>query len=270
MDERVLERMVSRSGTALRNGQALAFSFGGVLFTAIIWIVLRATLGGITGVFHLPILFVSICLASLPLACIIVPLSSWCMSVRSGHPSLPFHAILRQRWRESVALLLFALCCSVLELLLGVAAALWCGIEAIPVFGTGVYLLFSWIPAIITLLMGVTLACYAITLFSIGTILSRASYIETTEFWAGLPKILAEEWAIRIKLFVVSAIPSIILYFATTTWTMKGLPQSAEFCASLFRVIVFSGLEAPLFMFLIHMAVETDRYIQWLSSRRIG
>ena len=270
MDERVLERMVARSVRTMKSSSALALAASSVLLTAIFWITLQAVFGGICGVFRLPMFFLTASCAILPIALVIVPLASWCLSIRSGHEALPLHEAIRQRWKHSVALFLYAFCVAVGELLMGVFVAVWCGIEAIPVFGGAVYLFLSWVPTVITLLMGCILFLHVIVLFVVGTILAQTPTLERKGLLSEIFVLLCREWVIRGKLLFVGVVPSAILYGATTIWTMKGLPQGIEFSASIFRAAAFSVLEAPLFLFLIHMAVEADRYIQWLFSRRIG
>ena len=226
-------------------------------------------LGGIGGVFRIPLFFLTISFSSLPLSFFIVPLASWSLRARSGHTPLPLNEAIHQQWKHIIALFLFTLSCAVVELILGIAIALWCGLESIPVFGAALYLFFSWIPTVLTLLMGSWFFVYVMLLFPIGVALAQAESIENAGFWLELPRSLKIEWVIRLKLFFLGIIPSVIFYAASTTWTMKGLPQSVEFCASIFRMMAFSGIEAPLFLFLIHMTVEADRYVLWLSSRRI-
>lgn len=269
MDERVLERMVARSVRTVKSSGALALAAGSVFVTAIFWIVLRVLLGGIGGVFRLPMVFLTASVSLLPVILIIVPLSSWCLSVRSGHEPLLLHEGLHQRWKHSAALFLYGLFVAVCELFLGVFVAVWCGIEAIPVFGPAVYLFFSWVPTVVTLLMGVLLFLHLIVCLSAGPMLAQTPTIEQKGLFATIPMLLRRDWVQRIKFLIVGSIPTIVLYCATTIWTMKGLPQGVEFCASIFRAAAFSILEAPLLLFLIHMAVEADRYIQWLASRRV-
>ncbi len=268
MDERVLERMVARSGRTVQSSGAIALCASGVFLTAIFWIVLRVVLGGIGGVFHLPMVFLTASFALLPAVAVIPPIASWSLSARSGHESLPLHEAVHQRWKQSVALFLYALCVAVVELLLGVAVAVWCGIEAIPVFGGAVYLFFSWVPSIITLVMGIILFLHILVLFSVGTILAVTA-VEQKGLFSEILVLLRREWVLRVKLLFIGSIPSVILYGATTIWTMKGLPTGIEFSASIFRAAAYSIFEAPLLLFWIHIAVEADRYIQWVSIRRV-
>ena len=269
MDERVLERMIARSGSAMKGSSALVLASGGVFLASIFWIVLRLLLGGIGGVFRAPLFFLTSSFSLLPLALVIVPIASWCLSARSGTATLPLNEVVYHRWKQAVGFFLYALFIAVVELLLGIAVALWCGLEAIPLFGAAVYLFFSWVPAIITLIMGILLVLHVFVLVAAAASLAQSPSIDQKQMWAELPGILRQEWSLRVKCVFVGALPSIILYFASSTWIMKGLPQTLEFCSSIFRMAAFSAIEAPLFLFLIHMAVEADRYIHWLSSRRV-
>jgi len=270
MDERVIERMVARSGQTMKNSSALALAGGSIFVTAIFWAVLRVLLGSVGGVFRLPLFFLTASFAILPTVLVFVPLAVWSLTIRSGHEGISLHEVIRERWKHSVALFLYALCVAVVELLFGVAVAVWCGIEALPVLGSAVYVFFSWIPTVITLVMGIVLFLHSIILFVAATTLAQTPRLEQKGLLSEISMVLGHEWVLRLKFLILGVIPSLILYSATTMWTMKGLPQGVEFCASIFRAAAFSALEAPLFLFLIHMAVEADRYIQWLSSRRVG
>ncbi len=270
MDERVFERMVARSGRTMRSSAALAFAASSLFVSAIFWLILRVFLGGFTGVFRLPMLFLTAAFALLPVVLAMVPLAVWCLSMRFGHELMPFHEILQQRWKHSVALFFYALSVAIVELLLGVLIAVWCGIEAIPVFGSAVYLFFSWVPGILTLLMGGILALHILILLTVAAILAQTPAIERKGLFSEICGLLVRDWALRLKLLILGMMPTIIFYLATPTWTMKGLPQGIEFAASIFRAAAFSVFEAPLLLFMIHIAVEADRYIQWLSARRMG
>jgi hypothetical protein len=270
MDERVLERMIARSVRTIKSPPALMLC-GSIMFVStLFWIVLHLLLGRIGGVFHMPIVFVISSFAVLPIALIIPPLAAWCLSVRSGYEALPLNEVMQQRWKHSVALFLYALGFSVGEVLLGVIVALWCGIEAIPLFGSAVYIFFSWVPTLVIILMGVLLCLHILLLFVVGTILAQTPILEQKGLVSDILAYVRKDWFLRLKFLSAGFFPSVIYYSAITIWTMKGLPQGIEFCASIFRGIAFSAIEAPLFLFLIHMAVEADRYIQWLSSRRVG
>ena len=270
MDERLLERLIGRSSNAIRHPCALGLAFAGLVLSALAWVILRTMLSGIGGLFRVPALLLTASFSVLPLAVVIVPIATWYLQTRAGHTHIPLDETLRHRWRHAVALFLCGLGCATFELVLGIAVAIWCGLEAVPVFGPTLYLFFSWIPTVITLLMGLFLALSWIVLLYVGTALAQTPTAEDKEFWRQLPTTLPIEWLIRLKLVLLGALPSIIWFWASTTWTMKGLPVSVEFCASLFRLLIFSAIEAPLFLFLIHMTVEADRYASWLSSRRVG
>ena len=270
MDERVLERMVARSVRTIKSPPALMLS-GSIMFVStLFWIVLHLLLGRVGGVFHMPIIFVISSFAILPIALVITSLAAWCLSVRSGHEALPLHEVMQQRWKHSLALFLYALGFAVGEVLLAVIVAIWCGIEAIPLFGSAVYIFFSWVPTLIIILMGALFCLHVLLLFVAATILAQAPILEQRGLVSDMLAYIRKEWFLRLKFLFVGFFPSVIYYSAITIWTMRGLPQGIEFCASIFRGIAFSAIEAPLFLFLIHMAVEADRYVQWLSSRRVG
>lgn len=269
MDERVLERMITRAKRSITDSSTLPLAAGSIFLSAIFWIILRMLLGGIGGVFHLPLLIIAASFTLLPLSLVFVPLALSSLGARSGHEMLPFTETIKQQWKSSVALFLYAFAIAIVQLLLGVIVAVWCGIEAVPVLGTVVYLFFSWVPTVLTLLMGIAFVIHIILLLTLAPYLAENPSIELRKVASELRSILTREWLLRIKLLCIGIIPSAIFYSVCAVWTMKGLPQSIEFCASIFRVAAFSIIEAPLFMFLVHMAVEADRYTQWLSSRRV-
>jgi hypothetical protein len=254
----------------MKSSSAWVMAACSIFLTAIFWIVLRVLLGGLGSVFRIPMMIMTASFAMLPLAAVIIPLAAWSLSVRSGHESMPLHQIVLQKWKHATALFLYALGIAICELLLGVVVAVWCGIEAIPVFGGAIYLFFSWVPTIVTLFMGILLFLHCVILLSVGAMLAQVPSIEQQGLFSEIKTALCRDWVIRFKLLFLGTIPTIIFYSATTIWTMKGLPRGIEFCSSIFRSAAFSALEAPLFLFLIHMAVEADRYIQWLSTRRVG
>lgn len=270
MDERVFERMIARSGRTMRHSGALALAASTVFVSATFWIILRVVLGGFGGVFRLPMVFLTAAFSLLPLSLVIVPLAAWCLGLRSGHEMVSLNDAIYQRWKQAAALFLFALAVAFVELLLGVFIAVWCGVEAIPIFGSAVYLFFSWLPTVLTLLMGIILVLHVFVLLAAGTMLAQIPSIEQKGLVAEIMGHLAEEWLLRFKILAIGMLPIVVLYGAATTWTMRGLPQGIEFAASIFRAAAFSVFAAPLFLLVIHMAVEADRYVQWLSSRRVG
>jgi hypothetical protein len=270
MDERLLERLITRSCTSVWHPGAFVLSFSSLVFSALIWATLRTLIAGIEGILRAPLFFLTASISLLPIALVIVPLATWYLGSRSGQTPFPFDETVRRRWKHSIALLLCAVGCVAVELVFGLCIAIWCGLEAIPLIGLPLYLVFSWIPTVLTLLMGLWFALACIIVLFIGASLAQTPSAETVEFWTQMPHALPIEWLIRFKLMLIGIIPSAIWYVACISWTMVGLPSSVEFCASLLRMLVFAAIEAPLFLFLIHMTVEADRYVTWLSSRRMG
>ena len=93
MDERVLERMVSRSVRTIQNFRALALAAIAVFAASIFWVTLHVLLGGIGGIFRLPMVFLIASFSILPAVLSIIPLASWCLSARFGHEALPFRRL---------------------------------------------------------------------------------------------------------------------------------------------------------------------------------
>jgi hypothetical protein len=268
MDERIFERTIQRSAEAVRDSGLVLFSSASVFVATLFWTVLRAIFGQIGGIMHVPLLSICATISLLPLSLAIVPIASRYLRARTGEEPLSMQDLLHQHWKHLVALLLLNIGAIVAEVGLGIIVGLWCGLESIPVIGTAIYILSSWMPTLLIFFMVTGLFFSGATLVSLGATLAQNPPIEQKSFWAGLLLHARNHWLARLRLLFVGLIPLIVLFCVAISWTMKGVPRSVEFCASFFRVGVFSLVGGPLLMFFVHMAVEADRYVQWLTSRK--
>jgi hypothetical protein len=217
---------------------------------------------------HLPLMCISAAISLLPLSVLILPIASRYLQSRTGAEPFSVQEILQQRWKHVAALFALTIGLVVCEVALGILVGLWCGFESIPVVGTALYILTSWVPTLIMFFMLAGLILAGAALASTGAAVAQHPAIEQKSFWVELSAHLTNHWLSRIKLLLLGLIPLIVLYCVAIAWSMKGVPQSVEFCASFFRVGVFSLVGGPLFMFFVHMSVEADRYVQWLTSRK--
>lgn len=268
MDEKIFERTIQRSAIAVPHSGLILFSSAGVFITTLFWTVLRAIFGQIGGVMHIPLLSICAAISLLPLSLIILPIASRYLRARIGEEPLSMQNLFHQHWKHLVALFLLSIGVVVAEVGLGILVGLWCGLESIPVIGTALYILSSWMPTLIIFFMVVGVLLAGAALMSLGAALAQNPSIEQKSFWIELVAHVRNHWLARLKLLLIGLIPLIVLYCIAISWTMKGAPRSVEFCASFFRVGVFSLVGGPLFMFFVHMAVEADRYVQWLTSRK--
>ena len=90
MDERVLERMVTRSYTTVRNLRALALSATGIFIAALIWVSFQPLFRPITAELHIALLFLTLSVGSIFWAPLISPLVHSSLSQRADVPSLYF------------------------------------------------------------------------------------------------------------------------------------------------------------------------------------
>ena len=268
MDEQIFERTIQRSTTAVPHSGLILFSAAGVFIATLFWTVLRAIFGQIGGVMHIPLLSICAAISLLPFSLIILPIASRYLRTRVGNEPLSMQALFHQHWKHLVALFLLSIGVVVAEVGLGILVGLWCGLESIPVVGTALYILSSWMPTLIMFFMVVGVFLEGALLLSLGASLAQNPSIEQKSFWLELVAHMRSHWFARLKLLLIGLIPLAVLYCVAISWTMKGAPRSVEFCASFFRVGVFSLVGGPLFMFFVHMAVEADRYVQWLTSRK--
>ncbi len=271
MDERVLERMVTRSYTTVRNIKALALSSVGIFVAVLIWLSLQPLFRPVESELHIAILFLTLSIGSIVWAPMISTLVSLSLSRRSGEEEPSILALFRSQYKQMGLLASQSLVISLLQLVIVLFIGLWKGIEAIPVIGTVLFVLFSWLPAILS---GVSLILFVFHLLSLFT--ARISLAEgsvnpdLTKPWTHWPKEIFSDWAIRLKVVLLGLAPLLVFCIAAILWP---IPMFEEVLASLtliFRAASFSILASPLFLFAIHMAVESDRYTQWLSTRRVG
>jgi hypothetical protein len=268
MDERIFENTIERSSAAIPHSGLILLSSFGVFMTALFWIVLRAIFVQVGGVMRLPLLCVSAAVCLLPLSLLVLPVASRYLRSRAGKEPLSTQEFFQQHWKHVAALFLLAMSIIVGEVALGVLSGLWCGFESIPVVGTALYILSSWVPTLLVFFMAVGVLIATAGIASLGAALAQNPPIEQKSFWVELLSHMRCHWLARLKLLLIGLIPLIALYFIAISWTMKGVPRNVEFCASFFRVGVFSLAGGPLFMFFVHMSVEADRYVQWLTSRK--
>lgn len=268
MDERVLERIVARSLSTIKQSGMIALSIGGVFTATLFWVILRALFGKIEGVLHFPLLCMAASVTIVPLALIALPIASRYVHHRSNTTPPPLVEFFQHHWKSLLIIFGGALATVIIELALTVVVALWCGFESLPVVGTALYIISSWVPTLIILLMATTLTISSLLLVSLSAALAQTAFIEHKTIWFDMTRRLRQGWVCRVKLILLGTLPSALLFAVATSWTMKGAPQNVEFCASLFRVAAFSVVGAPLFIFFVHMAVESDRYVQYLISRR--
>jgi hypothetical protein len=268
MDERIFERTIERSARATPRSGMILFSSAGIFGSTLFWIILRAIFAQIGGVMRLPLLCICGSVSLLPLSLLVLPIASRYLRSRRDEPPLSMQAFFRQHWKHVTALFLLAIGVIIGEVALGVLAGLWCGFESIPVVGTALYILSSWVPTLLVFFMIAGVLASGTALASLGAAIAQNPYIEQKSFWIELRAHIRSHWLARTKLLMIGLIPLVVLYCIAISWTMKGVPQNVEFCASFFRVGVFSLAGGPLFMFFVHMSVEADRYVQWLTSRK--
>lgn len=268
MEERIFERTIERSWSAIPGSGLMLLSSTGVFMATLFWIVLRAIFGQVEGVMRLPLFCICAAICLLPISLVLLPIASRYVRHRAGEEPLALQEFFRLHWKHAAALFLLATGVVVGEVALGILAGLWCGFESIPVVGTALYILSSWVPTILVFFMAVGVLLAGAALMSLGAALAQNPAIEQKAFWVELFSHLRCHWFARLKLLIVGFIPLIVLYAVAISWTMKGVPRSVEFCASFFRVGIFSLAGGPLFMFFVHMAVEADRYVQWLTAHK--
>ena len=267
MEERIFERIVTRSTAAISQSGLVLLSSTGVFIATLFWIILRAIFFQVGGVMRLPLVCICAAFCLLPLSLLVLPIASRYLRSRTGKEPLTMQEFFRQHWKHIAALFLLAMGAVIGEVALGIVAGLWCGFESIPVVGTALYILSSWVPTFLVFFMAAGVLSAGAALASLGAALAQNPAIEQKAFWTELFSHLRCHWLARLKLLVIGLIPLILLYGVAISWTMKGMPKSIEFCASFFRVSVFSLVGGPLFMFFVHMSVEADRYVQWLTSK---
>jgi hypothetical protein len=268
MEERIFERTIERSATAIPHSGLVLFSSAGVFVATLVWTVLRAAVGQIGGVMHLPIVSICAAISLLPLSLLILPIASRFLHARTGEEIFSLQKFFHQHWKHLVALFFLAMGVAVGEVALGILVALWCGLESIPVVGTTLYIFSSWMPTLIIFFMVIGVLLAGAVLASLGAALAQNPSIEQKSFWIEICAHLRHHWLARLKLLLLGVLPLTALYCVAIAWTMKGVPRSVELCASFFRVGVFSLVGGPLFMFFVHMSVEADRYVQWLTSHK--
>jgi hypothetical protein len=271
MDERVLERMVKRSYTTVRNIKALALSSVGIFVAVLIWLSLQPLFRPVESELHIALLFLTLSIGSIiwaPMISILVMIS---LSRRSGEEEPSIFSLFRSQYKQMGFLASQSVLISLIQFVIVLFIGLWRGIEAIPIVGTALFVLLSWIPA---LLSGAALVLFILHLLTLFT--ARISLIESSEElnltkpWAHWPKESLSDWIIHLKLVLLGLGPMLLFCVAAALWPMPIFGGVLAAPTIIFRAAAFSILLSPLFLFAIHMAIESDRYTKWLSTRRLG
>jgi hypothetical protein len=261
MDDRILEKMMTRAFRQVKSAPALALSALVLFCAAFLWVVMKQALFAITGSFHLPLLIVVVAMSLIPVSGVIVALSSRYLQVRLRGEERGFLDIFRMQIKPTAILFIYACgVCGVL-VLLAVLAAVWCGIESIPALGAVVYFFFSWFPSFITILMGSLAVFHVLTILFLGAHMARVGAVEDVVLRQAILRIWTLKWVTRLKIVFIGLIPLSVFCLFSSPWVLKSLPLSVELCATVVRTLVLSLLASPFFLFAVHMSVEADRYV---------
>lgn len=266
MDEKILEKMITRSFVSIENKRLLVLSAVSLFIAGIFWLCSRAAVGHITGPLHTPLLILSFSLTLFPLAPFICPLALFIMAAKKKEKSLTLSEASNVCWKPSLVLLLQGVALVVAEIVLAIISILWSFLDAVPIFGAIVHLFSSWIPSCISFVMLILVLGFCMVSPFIGVSFIVSPLLTQGK---GLKELLfsfSSNWLLRTKLYFLGYIP--LLFFITffTGWDFTAHVSYAEFCATVFRLAVFSIIASPCFLFLVHMAVETERYCMWRSQ----
>lgn len=263
MDEQTLERMVVRSLGSVRRRETILLSAAALFLSGLLWLSSRALLGQVGTVFYLPFLVLSFSLALLPLAPLISPLSLLVLSYRKQEAPISILEAGSLTWKPSLALFVQGCIFLVLEVVLATFLLVWSFFETVPVLGQVVYIFSSWVPMLVSFVMVITLFLHILLACFLGTTLVVHPVHAKGASWSGLLQAFATQWLLRLKIYFWAFLPILFLLVFLIGWGALGYVSYAEFCASVFRVGVFSFVFAPFFVFLVHMVVEAERYIIW-------
>ena len=263
MDDKTLEKMIIRSARSISSPSMIILAALALCCSSIIFAIMHKSMLSIVGSFHLSLFFVSATLAFLPLSIVIPIISCRYFRVRMDGEEQPLFDISMQKLRLIVLSCLYAAGVCAIQIGFVVFSAIWCGFESVPILGKIVYFFFSWVPAIITLVMGVFFLLSIFLLFSANARLSQDIEIEgSLDFFKNMAiKICTQRWIRRVKIMLCGCIPLGIFYIFSRSWGVQDLPITVEIGAFFVRTVVFSVLASPLFLFAVHMSVEADRFV---------
>ena len=105
-------------------------------------------------------------------------------------------------------------------------------------------------------------------LFALGPSVAQKEHLDQVDLKARLTGIFDQDFLLRAKVIAIGFMPLFFLIVGALMWPKSGMTMYAEFCATLVRAFVFSLAAAPCLLFLVHMCIEADRYVQWRASRR--
>lgn len=268
MDEQALEKMITRSFVSIRQKETILLTSAVLFIASLFWLCCRAVLGHFVNSLYTPFLILSFSVALLPLAPLISPLALFVLSYRKQDAHLSIVEACTATWRPSLALFIQGIILLALEIVLATISVLWSFFEVVPVLGQIIHLFSSWIPPIITFLMLIALLFHAVLALFLGTVLVVHPVHATKANWNDLAIAFSNNWLLRLKLYIVGALPILFLLTFFTGWEFISQISYTEFCASVFRLIIFSLLYAPFFIFLVHMVVEAERYIVWRARNK--
>lgn len=268
MDEQALERMITRSFVSVRQKETILLTTLMLFIASLFWLCCRAVLGHFVNTLYTPFLLLSFAVALLPLAPLVSPLALFVLSYRKQEEHLSIVDACTATWRPSLAIFIQGIVLLALQIVLATVAVLWSFFEVVPVLGQIIHLFSSWIPPIITFLMFIALIFHVVLALFLGVVLVVHPVHATKANLVDLCLAFTNNWLLRFKLYVVGALPILFLLTFFTGWEFIAQISYTEFCASVFRLIVFSLLYAPFFIFLVHMVVEAERYIVWRSRNK--
>lgn len=268
MDEQALERMVTRSFVSIRQKETLLLTTAVLFVASLFWLCCRAVLGHFVNSLYTPFLILSFSVALLPIAPLISPLSLFVLSYRKQESSLSIIEACRATWKPSLALFIQGMILLALEIVLATISVLWSFFEVVPVLGQIIHLFSSWIPPVITFLMLIALLFHGVLACFLGAVLVVHPVHAMRANWDDLARAFSQNWLLRLKLYFVGVLPLLFLLTFFTGWDFISQISYTEFCSSVFRLIAFSILYAPFFIFLIHMVVEAERYIVWRARNK--
>jgi len=266
MDERVIERMVVRSYRTVSHWSTLLAAAAILFLAALGWAAFRSCLMSTGGVVHIAFVALALSVASIFFAPMLAPLVRFSLSIRSGEESISFFRVMGEQYKQMLFLLSQSVVIVLGQAILLLLILVWIGLETIPLFGWFVSVFSSWLPALLSGCSLLLFLAHVIVLFTARVPIAQQTIIDVKKPWELWPERFFQDWLIRLKLVLLGLFPSIIFIVASLYWP---IPYGDGF-AVLFRALAFALLEAPLFLFAVHMAVETDRYVQWLSARRLG
>jgi len=271
MDERVLERMVTRSYNTVRNIKALAISSVGIFVAVLIWISLQPLFRPVESELHIALLSLALSIGSIVWAPMVSTLVTLALSRRSGEEEPSILSLFRSQYKQMGFLASQSVVVSLVEFVIVLFIGLWRGIEAIPLIGTALFVILSWIPALLSGVSVILFAVHLITLFTASiSLIENPEKLNLTKPWMNWPKESLSDWVIRLKVVFLGLGPMVAFCIVAALWPMPMFEGVLVAPTLIFRAAAFSVLLSPLFLFAIHMAVESDRYTKWLSTRRVG